>query len=29
MRALFQTGYDMAVKGYPWAKVPPGFEGER
>jgi len=28
MRALFKTGYDMAVKGYPWAKHPPGF-GER
>lgn len=25
MRALFQTGYDLAVDGYPWAKVPPGF----
>lgn len=25
MRALFQTGYDMAVKGYPWEKMPPGF----
>jgi hypothetical protein len=23
MRALFETGYDMAVKGYPWEKVPP------
>ena len=28
MRALYRTGYDMAVKGYPWAKHPPGF-GER
>jgi len=25
MRALFQTGYDMAATGYPWVKVPPGF----
>ena len=25
MRALFQAGYDRAVKGYPWAKVPPGM----
>lgn len=25
MRQLFQTGYDAAVKGYPWAKTPPGF----
>jgi hypothetical protein len=25
MRELFQLGYDMAVQGYPWAKVPPGF----
>lgn len=25
MRALYQTGYDMAVKGFPWAKRPPGF----
>ena len=25
MRALFQTGFDMAAKGYPWAKKPPGF----
>lgn len=25
MRALFQTGYEMAAKGYPWAKVPPGY----
>ena len=25
MRALYQTGYDMAVKGYPWEKTPPGF----
>jgi hypothetical protein len=25
MKELFQLGYDMAVKGYPWAKTPPGF----
>jgi predicted acylesterase/phospholipase RssA len=25
MRALFQTGYEMAAKGYPWEKTPPGF----
>lgn len=25
MRKLFQTGHDLAVKGYPWAKVPPGL----
>jgi hypothetical protein len=25
MRALYKTGYDMAVGGYPWAKYPPGF----
>lgn len=25
MRALFQTAYDMAAKGYPWEKKPPGF----
>ena len=25
MNALFQVGYDMAAKGYPWAKAPPGF----
>jgi hypothetical protein len=25
MRALYQTGYDMAAKGYPWEKAPPGF----
>jgi hypothetical protein len=28
MRALYKTGYDMAVKGYPWSKHPPGFEGQ-
>lgn len=25
MGQLFQTGYDAAVKGYPWAKTPPGY----
>jgi predicted acylesterase/phospholipase RssA len=25
MRALFKRGYDMAEKGYPWAKEPPGL----
>lgn len=25
MRELFELGYHLAVKGYPWAKVPPGF----
>ncbi|SOE86946.1 Predicted acylesterase/phospholipase RssA, contains patatin domain [Burkholderia sp. YR290] len=25
MRALYATGYDMALKGYPWLKAPPGF----
>jgi hypothetical protein len=25
MRALFETGYDMAAKGYPWEKVPPDY----
>jgi hypothetical protein len=25
MRALYQTGYAMAVKGFPWKKQPPGF----
>jgi len=25
MRALYQTGYEMAAKGYPWEKIPPGF----
>lgn len=26
MRALYQVGYDLARKGYPWSKVPPGFD---
>jgi hypothetical protein len=25
MRALFQTGYDMAARGFPWEKHPPGY----
>jgi predicted acylesterase/phospholipase RssA len=25
MRALFETGYEMAAKGYPWEKVPPDY----
>ncbi|MDR3557388.1 MAG: patatin-like phospholipase family protein [Syntrophobacteraceae bacterium] len=25
MRKLFDTGYAMAAKGYPWAKAPPGL----
>jgi hypothetical protein len=25
MRALYQTGYDMAAAGYPWQKSPPGY----
>ena len=26
MRRLFDTGYDLAVKGYPWAKAPPEYD---
>jgi predicted acylesterase/phospholipase RssA len=26
MRALYRTAYEMAARGYPWAKVPPDFE---
>jgi hypothetical protein len=26
MRSLYQTGYDLAVKGYPWSKTPPGYD---
>ena len=26
MRALYQYGFDLALKGYPWAKNPPGLE---
>ncbi len=25
MRKLYQTSYDLAVKGYPWEKAPPGL----
>ncbi|HEY5850593.1 MAG TPA: hypothetical protein VIT62_07505 [Lysobacter sp.] len=25
MRALFDLGYQQALKGYPWAKLPPGM----
>jgi predicted patatin/cPLA2 family phospholipase len=25
MRALYDTGYNMALKGFPWLKAPPGF----
>jgi hypothetical protein len=25
MRKLYATGYDMALQGFPWVKVPPGF----
>ncbi|MBT8769169.1 patatin-like phospholipase family protein [Pseudomonas sp. DB1] len=25
MRSLYSTGFDMASKGFPWLKVPPGF----
>ncbi len=25
MRQLYATGYDLAVNGFPWTKVPPGF----
>lgn len=28
MRALYKTAYDMAIKGYPWSKHPPGLEGQ-
>lgn len=27
MKELYALGYEMASKGYPWQKVPPGFEG--
>jgi len=26
MRRLFHQGYEMAVRGYPWVKVPPGYD---
>ena len=25
MRKLYATGYDMALQGFPWLKIPPGF----
>ena len=25
MRELYDVGYDLALKGFPWAKLPPGF----
>ena len=25
MQEVFELGYGLAVKGYPWAKAPPGF----
>ncbi len=25
MRALFQTGFDLAAQVYPWQKTPPGY----
>jgi len=25
MRALYATGYEMTLKGFPWLKTPPGF----
>jgi hypothetical protein len=27
MTQLFQVGYDMAIKGYPWQESPPGYAG--
>ncbi|MCP3713287.1 patatin-like phospholipase family protein [Paraburkholderia sp. CNPSo 3274] len=29
MRALYNTAYNMALKGYPWTHVPPGFVAPR
>jgi hypothetical protein len=26
MRQLFEVGYSMAAKGYPWQKAPPGLQ---
>jgi len=26
--ALYQVGYDMASKGYPWKKRPPGVDAQ-
>jgi hypothetical protein len=28
MNALYQLGYDMASKGYPWKKRPPGVDAQ-
>ena len=28
MRALYQTGYDTMLKGFPWLTVPPGFRDD-
>jgi hypothetical protein len=28
MNALYQLGYDLASKGYPWKKRPPGVEAQ-
>ncbi len=28
MRALYDLGYDMASKGFPWLKTPPGFSDD-
>jgi hypothetical protein len=25
MKALYQRGYDQAIKGYDWMKTPPGL----
>jgi hypothetical protein len=25
MQELFEVGYNLAARGYPWAKAPPGF----
>jgi hypothetical protein len=25
MRQLYALGYELAVKGYPWQKTPPGY----
>ena len=27
MRQLYTLGYELAVKGYPWQKTPPGYTG--
>jgi hypothetical protein len=28
MKALYETGYELGRKGYPWAKSPPGLSVE-